>query len=279
MKRKLQSRRGAALSFALLVFLVCAVIGAIVLSAGTAAAGRLSNLAESDERFYLTSSTAQLFSELFSPDSSNVPKVVVFACERSRERVTTTTVTGADRVVEHPSDDWPTSGVTYSHIKLNDMEGEDFALSTADLVQYLAYKVAFGEDDVIDSVDRYWAPSGSADTWPKSVSMTFSFTKDAKAYEIPIDAVISKDGAVTVNFKNEDVSNPFILKMTLIGDPETVVETKEVPIDESQPEKVYSATSYTETYTTTLTETRTITVTWKVEQLQVLRGGLQNNVP
>lgn len=64
MKRKnhsvLRSRTGASITFALLLFLVCAVVGALVLTAGTAAAGRISNLAESDQRFYSVSSAAEL---------------------------------------------------------------------------------------------------------------------------------------------------------------------------------------------------------------------------
>lgn len=58
--RKLQSRRGASITFALLIFLVCAVVSSVVVVAGTAAAGRMSNLAESDQRYYAVTSAAGL---------------------------------------------------------------------------------------------------------------------------------------------------------------------------------------------------------------------------
>lgn len=58
--RKLQSRRGASITYALLIFLVCAVVSSIVIVAGTAAAGRMSNLAESDQRYYAVTSAAEL---------------------------------------------------------------------------------------------------------------------------------------------------------------------------------------------------------------------------
>ena len=60
LRRKLASRRGASITFALLLFLVCTVIGVIVLVAGTAAGGRMSKLAESDARYYAVDSAAQL---------------------------------------------------------------------------------------------------------------------------------------------------------------------------------------------------------------------------
>ena len=57
---KLRSRRGASISFALLLFLVCAVVGSVVLVAGTAAAGRISQAAEADQRYYSVTSAAEL---------------------------------------------------------------------------------------------------------------------------------------------------------------------------------------------------------------------------
>ena len=59
-KNKIRSRRGASLTFALLLFLVCAVVGSVVLVAGTAVSGRLEELAESEQRFYAVNSAAEL---------------------------------------------------------------------------------------------------------------------------------------------------------------------------------------------------------------------------
>ena len=63
-KKKLKSDRGASLSWALLIFLVCAVVGSAVLVAGTAAAGRMSKLAENDQRYYAVTSTAGLLRDV-----------------------------------------------------------------------------------------------------------------------------------------------------------------------------------------------------------------------
>lgn len=62
---KLKSSRGASLMMALLLFLVCAVVGSAVLTAGTAASGRMAKIAESDQRYYSVNSAANLLIDLF----------------------------------------------------------------------------------------------------------------------------------------------------------------------------------------------------------------------
>ena len=61
--RKLRSNEGASLTFAILLFLVCAVIGSIVLTAGTIASGRLVEKADMDQRYYHVVSTADFLKE------------------------------------------------------------------------------------------------------------------------------------------------------------------------------------------------------------------------
>ncbi len=65
-RRKLRSRRGASITFALLIFLVCAVVGSVVLTAATAASGRMSKLAEMDQRYYSVTSAADLLAQELS---------------------------------------------------------------------------------------------------------------------------------------------------------------------------------------------------------------------
>ena len=59
-RQKMRSDRGASITFALLLFLVCAVVSSVVIVAGTAAAGRMSNLAEMDQRYYAVTSAVEL---------------------------------------------------------------------------------------------------------------------------------------------------------------------------------------------------------------------------
>ena len=68
-RRKLRSQRGASITFALLIFLVCAVVGSVVLAAGTVTSGRLAGSAESgkvgtmvemERRYHAVNSAAEL---------------------------------------------------------------------------------------------------------------------------------------------------------------------------------------------------------------------------
>ena len=71
-RNKIRSRRGASLTFALLLFLVCAVVGSVVLVAGTAASGRLAELGESEQRFYAVNSAAELIVSQLCGDDNKV---------------------------------------------------------------------------------------------------------------------------------------------------------------------------------------------------------------
>lgn len=64
-KNKIKSQRGASITFALLLFLVCSVVSIVVVVAGSAAAGRMSQRAETDQRYYAVSSAAELLCDDF----------------------------------------------------------------------------------------------------------------------------------------------------------------------------------------------------------------------
>ena len=90
--KRLRSNTGASLTFALLLFLVCSVVGSVVLAAGSAAAGRASKLSQSDQRYHAVSSAAEfLASELTG--AGNTITVI-------RTRTQTDTVTTAYRYQE-----------------------------------------------------------------------------------------------------------------------------------------------------------------------------------
>lgn len=64
-KNKIRSRRGASITFALLLFLVCAVISSVVIVAASTSGGRLSELAVMDQRYYAVNSAAELLCDVF----------------------------------------------------------------------------------------------------------------------------------------------------------------------------------------------------------------------
>lgn len=74
-RAKLGSRKGATILFALFFFIVCAVIGSIVLTAATAAAGRMKDVREINKRYYAVNSAADVLAhELDKPEMKAVIK-------------------------------------------------------------------------------------------------------------------------------------------------------------------------------------------------------------
>ena len=73
-KRKLRSRRGASITFALLLFLVCAVLSSVIIVAASTASGRMSKLAETDRRYYAVTSAAELMKDLLKQPVSIVKR-------------------------------------------------------------------------------------------------------------------------------------------------------------------------------------------------------------
>ncbi len=82
-KKKLNNRKGASITWALLIFLVCAVVGSAVLVAGTAAAGRMSKLAENDQRYYAVTSSAGLLRDILK-ESITVTRSASDATENAK---------------------------------------------------------------------------------------------------------------------------------------------------------------------------------------------------
>ena len=72
---KICSRKGASITFALLAFLVCAVVGSVVLSAAITTSGRASGIAEMDQRYYAVSSAAQLFRDALDKQEFVVERI------------------------------------------------------------------------------------------------------------------------------------------------------------------------------------------------------------
>ena len=75
-RAKLRSQQGASILFALFFFIVCAVIGSIVLTAATAAAGRLEGVKERNQRYYAVNSAADLLAHELDKQEVKVDETV-----------------------------------------------------------------------------------------------------------------------------------------------------------------------------------------------------------
>lgn len=95
--QKLNSERGASITFALLLFLVCAVISSIVIVAASAASGRMAKAAEMDQRYYAVNSATELLKDTIDGQTVSVvsvmPKTSVATYDASGNLVGSPTVT------------------------------------------------------------------------------------------------------------------------------------------------------------------------------------------
>lgn len=71
-KTKLKSNRGASITFALLIFLVCTMVSTAVIVAATTAAGRMSTMEEMDERYYAVTDACELLCKKLDGQTATV---------------------------------------------------------------------------------------------------------------------------------------------------------------------------------------------------------------
>lgn len=80
---KMRSERGASITFALLAFLVCAVLSTVIIVASTTAAGRVSKLTETDKGYYSVTSAAEMLENILGNETVTILK------EEKKTRTTT----------------------------------------------------------------------------------------------------------------------------------------------------------------------------------------------
>lgn len=106
MRAKLKDQRGASITYALLIFLICAVASSIIIVASSAAAGRMANVPRSDRRYYAVTSAAGLLKGEIDGKTVVVTKKVTKGAEDS----------GSDKVDYTPNE--PDSVLTDATLKL-----------------------------------------------------------------------------------------------------------------------------------------------------------------
>ncbi len=114
LKRKLRSRQGASITFALLIFLVCAIVSGVVVVAASTAGGRMSGLRETDQRYFAATIAAHTLMDKFDG------KTVVFTYNKSGDAYTMVSAKDAsgnnvaDAILKDAS--WAAvTGTAYSH--------------------------------------------------------------------------------------------------------------------------------------------------------------------
>lgn len=256
--RKLDSEKGASILFALLLFLVCAVLSAVILTAATASTGRISGMADTDSRYYAVSSAARLVSDELAGGSVTVL--------RNRRTVTTKTeryvmsgssVTGtplADTVGE-PSYETVLNGraLTSSATK-NDMS----------FIEQIAMDVVFGASGSYVGEDAWGHAVRAGDS-----ACDYSFTvkpDGGKAPEVKLSASLANDGTLTLAFSDADSGDRYTL--TVVMDIDVYEDGLTTSSSDAEPVVTDTGSGYEKSVDHTDTVCKNTSVRWTVREVK-----------
>ena len=293
MLKKLRSRKGASLTFALLAFLVCAVISAVLLASASAAAGRLSGLAAADRRYYAVTSAAQLFSDFLSEKKDGVTINNTFTIERSETAKTARTITytpdlsggymaGSWIPLDTTSDDEYKPSYTFRLLKPDPEDpkkmkvvdpGKTLDVFMSEVSMYYLFGASiYTASSNVDLVKTEFG-SGHTKAFPKTWDMTLTVGSEA-GLTVDVKAELQENGTLEITFSNKpkddadkDIySEVLVLRPGLVDNTANPTVKKEVKYTTAPASEGGGA--YTETEKTTTTTTRSTTLTWMVSEIK-----------
>ena len=193
MKNKIKSQRGASITFALLLFLVCAVISSIVIVAATAVGGRASKMAELDQRYYSVNSAAEYLRDVLETQT-----VIV--------TTGTKTVSTVDQTGEEDTSEGSTKTDLPAELILKGTSDMDISSDTS-LVSVAAKMLAKVDGAALSTDPIVLSVEGVDDKTASALGVTMNATMDAPNRIMEIDAV------------NTDTSKgSYMLKLTFKAD-------------------------------------------------------------
>ena len=180
--KKLRSEKGASITFALLIFLVCAVVSSVVLTAATASAGRMSQTAKMDQMYYSVASAAKLL-------SADLDGRTIVVIKRTTQSSGSST---EDYYVYDKNGSAPGS----SNVSFN-VAGTD--------IERITPAAAGGDEPMLlyDAAVRVVKDIGFDTADPVARTLTLTSTKFSDC-DVEIDETISKDGLITLTIKKKD---------------------------------------------------------------------------
>jgi len=258
--RRVSSEKGASVTVALLFFLVCAMIGSVVLTAGTAAAGRINRLATAEQRHSAVVSAVSLISEKIEAAENKI-SVLRF----SKKDVTTqyTITAGVPSVTSADESE------LYDHTYGSDMDGNaiyrgrflagDEALNLV----FGASPNATGGEGVWNSLKANGLPEISSGIESVFyVQPGFGIEEDPEL-KVKVTAVLGTDKKLTLSFENAEGEDKY--KMTVICIPQIdTFNVDHVSDDDIGVTDNIDATHFKTTVTHTVTEGWEYTVHWSV---------------
>ncbi len=281
-----RAQRGASLPLALLLFLICALLASVVLSASTAVSGRNSpivdsgqsynRLAVSDQAYYSVASAAELFKEELGGSS------VTITCEQENT-VTTTSTNGASGTT---STSTTTGPATEFVVKVNgdavldSAEGGAIPTSGFSIAESSAVNLLFGGASADPSISWDAGLPGISSAIKIgdydvscSVSSAGAGVDTSKASEglaVKAHVKLLDDGRLQLRFDSAGPGQVNAASYSL-----TLYLDADVDFDEDTEEGPVTVTSAgnSRTETKTVKTIRTATVSWTTSELTKTAGG------
>ncbi len=279
----LRSRTGASLILALLLFLVCSVIAALVITAGTAAAGRASNLAEMDQRYYSVSSAARFLAAELDGGTVTITRTrEVKDVQMTPYTVTVQDVGGVSRTVV-------TAGTTVSaktadyHTMINDYDDIETIINdtydpsistpgqflperkTMSFLTSCAVFLLFDDSCNNDESMEASMKNGHVQSGEFILEHIVGDVVDKDKLKIHGVYSVKEDGTLVLTLQNAN-GEPYAMRVTLKA---TINETHNETTKESAPERIYdSSGGYKETVTKTTLVTKVSKITWKISGVE-----------
>lgn len=264
MRNKLKSNTGASLTAALLLFLVCSVIGSVVLAAGTASAGRMSQLTATDQRYYSVTSAAGAFRDMLNGQSYTVERLQT-ATVTETETVTLDAA-GRTTAVSHQKE---VGEPVYSNLFYCAAKGggtHAFSEGSSLLADVALYYV-FGACEDYATAEAWASEPGQARTWNLRVE-----PGGTDALPVDVTVELAADGTLLLAFSNVGGADTYRMTMKLNAE---VHDTSSAPTPEVTTEQTTAtaalgggAHSVTTTTVTRTVKTKMTTLTWTTEGRQ-----------
>ncbi len=291
-REKLRSRKGASLIFALLAFLVCAVIGTVVIAAASASGGRVKDMAAMDQRYYAVTSAAELFKEELNNQSFSFERV-------HEEEYKTVTIyskagDGSLNTPEPVPDESGKTGEVYrwkmGSVEITSETGDAQRLSLRNdcLLSEAAMRFVFGGlvdnafpwnlqtmFDAVPGVTAY-PPATGSDSGQWTMNLTAKKgSENVESLNVLVTAVMREDGNFEITFTNakEDgtrAEDAFSVILTLKASVQDNSTSPSVKVDETRLVVETSTNSgrFKETVTRTEKTTKTTVITWTAGEIK-----------
>ena len=270
LKNKLNQERGASLTYALLLFMVCAVVGSVVLTAATAAAGRASENYAYDQRYYSVTSAAELFSDKLGGES-----VTFDIVKKSYYDQTTTTVCDAEG--KRVGDPATSKGDPYDVSYTLERNGQPLPTSSSNLLEQAMLAFIGGRDaaTLFSAASLDLTDEQTLAPLTLSISAAGTGAPDVSKLNVTVKRTLKADGSLELVFSNDNGdADKYELVLTLSANRSVNQRSFEVLNDFSVTTTPIAAGSTPAGGTTTVRtdiflkqETKTVTITWRTSEI------------